>query len=49
MLVVRKRNLTRSDLYFWNTKHTETDELVTSGVTVDQKLTWSKHISNITT
>ena len=49
LTISRKRNPTSLDLYFGNTKITETDELVILGVTVDRKLTWSKHISNITT
>ena len=49
LTISRKRIPTSLDLYFGDTKLTETEELVILGVTVDRKLTWSKHISNITT
>ncbi|KAI8502616.1 hypothetical protein Bbelb_193180 [Branchiostoma belcheri] len=47
MTISRKRNPTRSDLFFENTRLAEKDELEILGVTVDKKLTWAKHISNI--
>ncbi|XP_019618294.1 PREDICTED: ATP-binding cassette sub-family A member 1-like [Branchiostoma belcheri] len=47
MTISRKRNPTRSDLFFGNTRLAEKDELDILGVTVDKKLTWAKHISNI--
>ena len=43
-----KRNPTRSDLFFINIKLPEEDELEILGITVDRKLTWTKHIFNIT-
>ena len=48
LLISRKRNPTRLDIHFGNTKLTEVDELEILGVTVDKKLTWTKHITNIT-
>ncbi|KAI8518836.1 hypothetical protein Bbelb_020930 [Branchiostoma belcheri] len=47
MTISRKRNPTRSDLFFGNTRLAEKDELEILGVTVDKKHTWAKHISNI--
>ena len=44
----KKKNPTGSDLFSGNTKLTEKNELEILGVTVDKKLTWSKHISNST-
>ena len=35
------------DLYFRNTKLAEKEPLEILGVTVDNKLTWTKHMSNI--
>ena len=43
----RKRNSTRLDLLFGNTKLAEKEELEILGVTIDNELTWAKHISNI--
>ena len=34
-------------MHFGNTKITEVDELEILGITVDKKLTWNKHIRNI--
>ncbi|KAI8489530.1 hypothetical protein Bbelb_326970, partial [Branchiostoma belcheri] len=36
-----------SDLFFGNARLADNDELEILGVTVDKKLTWAKHISNI--
>ena len=47
LTISRKRNPTREDLFFGNTKLAEKDELEILGVTIDKKLTWTKHISNI--
>ena len=47
MTISRKRTPTRLDLLFGNTKLTEKEELEILGVTIDSKLTWTKHISNI--
>ena len=46
--ISRKRNPTKLDLYFGDTKLTVVDELQILGVTVDKKLTWTKHVTNIT-
>ncbi|XP_072170188.1 uncharacterized protein [Diadema setosum] len=45
--ILRKRQPSRVDLHFGNTKITEVDELEILGITVDKKLTWNKHIRNI--
>ena len=45
--ISRKRNPTRLDLLFGNTKLAEKEELEILGVTIDIKLTWKKYISNI--
>ena len=47
LLISRKRKPTKLDLFFGNTKLTEVDDLEIRGVTIDKKLTWNKHISNI--
>ena len=47
LTISRKRQPSRIDLYFGNTRLTEVDELQILGVTVDKKLTWNKHVSNI--
>ena len=48
MTISRKSNPTNSALFFGTTTLAEMDELVILSVTIDKKLTWSKHISNIT-
>ena len=45
--ISRKRQPARIDLYFGNTKLKEVEELDILGVTIDKKMTWNKHISNI--
>ena len=47
MTISRKRNPTRLDLWFGSTNLVEKDELEILGVTIDSKLTWTKHVSNI--
>jgi len=47
MTISRKRNPTKLDLLFGTTKLVEKEELEILGVTVDSKLTWTKHISNV--
>ena len=47
MTISRKRNPTRLDLQFGSTTLTEVNELEILGVTIDSKLTWKKHVSNI--
>ena len=47
MTISRKRNPTKLDLLFGITKLAEKEELEILGVTVDSKLTWTKHISNV--
>ena len=47
MTLSRKRQPSRTDLYFGATKISEVDELEILGVTVDKRLTWNTHISNI--
>ena len=47
LTISRKRNPTRLDLQFGSTKLAEKDELEILGVTIDNKLTWKKHISNV--
>ena len=47
LIISRKRKPTKIDLYFDNKKLTEVDCLEILGVTVDNKLTWNKHINNI--
>ena len=47
LTISRKRQPSRIALYFRNTRLTEVDELQILGVTVDKKLTWNKHVSNI--
>ena len=47
LTISRKRQPTRTDLYFGNTKLNEVEELDILGVTIDKKMTWNKHISNI--
>ena len=48
LTISRRRNPTRLDLLFGSTKLAEKEELEILGVTIDSKLTWTKHISNIT-
>ena len=47
MTISRKLNPTRPDLLFGSTKLAEKNELEILGVTVDCKLIWTKHFSNI--
>ena len=47
MTISRKRNPTRLDLLFGSTTLAEKDSLEILGATIDSKLTWAKHISNI--
>ena len=47
MTISRKRNPTRLGLQFGTTELAEKEELEILGVTIDSKLTWAKHISNI--
>ena len=47
MTISRKWNPTRFDLFFGSTKLAEKNELEILGVTVDSKLTWTKHVSNV--
>jgi len=42
----RKRNPTRSGPFFGDIELPEKDELEILGVTVDRRLTWTKHICN---
>ena len=42
-----KWNPTKRDLFSGSTKLAEKNELEILGVTVDCKLTWTKHVSNI--
>ncbi|KAI8485838.1 hypothetical protein Bbelb_363900 [Branchiostoma belcheri] len=42
MTISRKRSRARSDLFFGNTKLAEKDELEILGVTIDNKLSWTK-------
>ncbi|KAI8484255.1 hypothetical protein Bbelb_380400 [Branchiostoma belcheri] len=46
MTISRKRSRARSDLFFGNTKLAEKDELEILGVTIDNKLSWTKHTLN---
>ncbi|KAI8511965.1 hypothetical protein Bbelb_110650 [Branchiostoma belcheri] len=46
MTISRKRSRARSDLLFGNTKLAEKDELEILGVTIDSKLSWTKHTLN---
>jgi hypothetical protein len=48
MTISRRRNPSKLGLHFGDCQLTERDELDILGVTVDSKLTWAKHISNIT-
>ncbi|PIK40190.1 putative RNA-directed DNA polymerase from mobile element jockey-like [Apostichopus japonicus] len=45
LTISRKRNPTKLDLMFGNSKLAEKEELEILGVTIDSKLTWAKHIS----
>ena len=47
LTISRKWQPSRIDLYFGNTRLEEVDELQILVVTVDKKLTWNKHVSNI--
>ncbi len=47
MTISRKRTPTKLDLLFGHTKLAEKEELEILGVAIDSKLTWTKHISNI--
>ena len=47
MSISRKWNPTRFDLFFGSTKPAEKNALEILGVTVDCKLTWTKHVSNV--
>ena len=47
MTISRKWNPIRFDLFFGSTKLAEKNELEILGVTVDCKLTWTKHVSNV--
>ncbi|XP_071823189.1 uncharacterized protein [Apostichopus japonicus] len=47
LTISRKRNPTKLDLMFGNTKLAEKEELEILGVTIDSKLTWAKHISKV--
>ena len=47
MTISRKTNPTRLGLQFGTTELAEKEELEILGVTIDSKLTWAKHISNI--
>ena len=47
LIISRKRNPAKLDLYFGNTKLTGVDDLEILGVNIDNKLTWKKHISNV--
>ena len=47
LMLSRKRTPAIPDLYFGNTKLAVETELSILGVTVDSKLLWSRHISNI--
>ena len=47
MTISRKRQPSRTDLFFGTTQISEVSEMEILGVTVDKKLTWNKHISNI--
>ncbi|KAI8502152.1 hypothetical protein Bbelb_197400 [Branchiostoma belcheri] len=46
MTISRKRSRARSDLFFGNTKLADKDELEILGVTIDNKLSWTKHTLN---
>ena len=47
LTISKIRKPTRLDLIFGNTKLAEKEELEILGVTIDNKLTWIKHISHI--
>ena len=46
-MIVKGRQPTKLDLLFGTTKLAEKEELEILGVRVDSKLTWTKHISNV--
>ena len=46
LTISKKRNPTALDLLFGNTKLAEKEELDILCVTINNKLTWTKHISN---
>ena len=47
MTISRKWNPTILDLFFGSTKLAGKNELEILGVTIDCKLTWTKHVSNV--
>ena len=47
MVVSRKRNPFDLKVYFDNTEINVTNELKILGVTFDSKLTWKKHLGNV--
>ena len=49
MILSRKRTPSKLNLYFGDCKLPSVDELEILGVSIDSKLTWSKHISAIST
>ena len=49
MVLSRKRTPSKPDLYFGDCKLPTVNELEILGVTIDSKLTWSKHLSTIST
>ena len=49
MVISRKRTPSQLELYFGDCKLPSADKLEILGVTIDSKLTWSKHISAVST
>ncbi|CAJ1069817.1 hypothetical protein Bbelb_118400 [Xyrichtys novacula] len=47
IILSKKRNPSRSDLFFGTTKITLSEQMEVLGLSIDSKLTWTSHLSNI--